>query len=121
MSEKVQKPRLGYYKALLSQENPDLDKIIDAFIYWSKFVEYLIFRKENIYTYEKEYKAVKAAKRGNDVYSWKLKKRLMEDVYSKFMDCSSFALSEEASRTLYEETRRIMEYSDINEFTRLFS
>jgi len=63
MSDKVPKPRLGYYKALLSLENPDLDKIIDAFIYWSKFVEYLIFRKENIYTYEKEYKAVKAAKR----------------------------------------------------------
>jgi len=78
MSDKVPKPRLGYYKALLSLENPDLDKIIDAFIYWSKFVEYLIFRKENIHTYEKEYKAVKASKRGNDVYSWKLGKRLKE-------------------------------------------
>jgi len=76
MSNKIQKPRLGYYKAVLSREMPDLDAIIDAFIYWSQFVEYLIFRKENIYTYEKEYKAVKAAKRGNDVYSWKLGKRL---------------------------------------------
>ncbi len=76
MSDFIQKPRLGYYRALLSYENPDLDKIIDDFIYWSKFVEYLIFRKENIYTYEKEYKAVKASKRGNDVYSWKLDKRL---------------------------------------------
>lgn len=70
------KPRLEYFKGLLSYDKPDLDKIIDAFIYWSKFVEYLIFRKENIYTYEKEYKAVKAAKRGNDVYSWRLDKRL---------------------------------------------
>jgi len=76
MSDKIPKPRLEYYRALLSFDNPDLDKIIDIFIYWSKFVEYLIFRKENVYTYEKEYKAVKAAKRGNDVYSWKLKKRL---------------------------------------------
>jgi len=76
MSDFVPKHRLEYYRALLSFDNPDLDKIIDIFIYWSKFVEYLIFRKENIYTYEKEYKAVKAAKRGNDVYSWKMKKRL---------------------------------------------
>ena len=50
--------------------------MIDAFIYWSKFVGYLIFRKENIYIYEKEYRAVKAAKRGNDIYSWRLRKRL---------------------------------------------
>lgn len=76
MSSSIPKPRLGYYKAVLSRETPDLDAIINAFIYWSQFVEYLIFRKENIYTYEKEYKAVKAAKRGNDVYAWKLDKRL---------------------------------------------
>lgn len=76
MSDFVPKPRLGYYKALLSYDKPNLDKIITAFIYWSKYVEYLIFRKENIYTYEKQYKAVKAAKRGNDVYSWRLDKRL---------------------------------------------
>ncbi|MHA1410204.1 MAG: rolling circle replication-associated protein [Candidatus Odinarchaeia archaeon] len=76
MSDFVPKPRLEYYRALLSFDNPDLEKIIDAFIYWSTFVEYLIFRKENIYAYKKEYKAVKAAKRGNDVYSWRLSKRL---------------------------------------------
>ncbi|MHA1410141.1 MAG: rolling circle replication-associated protein [Candidatus Odinarchaeia archaeon] len=78
MSNKVPKPRLEYYRALLSFDNPDLDKIIDAFIYWSKYIEYLIFRKENIHTYEKEYKAVKAAKRGNDVYSWRLGNRLKQ-------------------------------------------
>ncbi len=72
MSDFVPKPRLEYYRALLSFDNPDLDKIIDAFFYWSKFVEYLIFRKEKIHTYEKEYKAVKAAKRGNDVNKWYL-------------------------------------------------
>ena len=76
MSDIIPKPRLEHYKALLSYKNPDLDAIINAFIYWSQFVEYLIFRKENVYTYEKAYKAVKAAKRGNDVYSWKLSKRL---------------------------------------------
>lgn len=76
MSSSTPKPRLGHYKALLSFKNPDLDAIIDAFIYWSTFIEYLVFRRENIYTYEKTYKAVKASKRGNDVYSWKLGKRL---------------------------------------------
>jgi len=76
MSSSIPKPRLGHYKALLSFKKPDLDAIIDAFIYWSTFVEFMIFRRENIYTYEKTYKAVKASKRGNDVYSWKLGKRL---------------------------------------------
>lgn len=76
MLNQIQKPRLGRYRALLSFSKPDLDRIIEAFIGWATFNEYLIFRKENIYTYEKEYKAVKAAKRGNDVYTWKLGKRL---------------------------------------------
>jgi 2-methylcitrate dehydratase PrpD len=44
-----------------------------------------------------------------------------EDVYSKFMECSSFALSEDESRTMYKEIKRISEYSDINEFTNLFT
>jgi 2-methylcitrate dehydratase PrpD len=42
-----------------------------------------------------------------------------EDVYHKFVECSSFALGEKESRTVYEEAKRIMEYSDINEFTDL--
>ena len=70
------KPRLGYYRALISRNNPDLDRIIEYFTEWVSYDEYLIFRKENIYTFEKEYKAVKAAKRGNDVYAYKLNKRL---------------------------------------------
>ena len=76
MSNQVQKPRLGHYKALLSYDNPDLEKIINAFTYWSNFTEYLVFRRENIHTFEKTYKMAKAAKRGNDVYSAKLRKRL---------------------------------------------
>jgi 2-methylcitrate dehydratase PrpD len=42
-----------------------------------------------------------------------------EDVYSKFMDCSSFVLNEDESRTLYKEIKKITEYSDINQFTQL--
>jgi hypothetical protein len=78
MSNKTKKPRLGYYKALLSYSIPDLNFIIEAFINWTTFNEYLIFRKENIYTSKKTYKAVKASKRGNDVYAWRLRKRLQK-------------------------------------------
>ena len=72
----VEKPRLWLYRALLSYSQPDLEFIKGAFIHFALFVEYLIFRRENLYTYEKEWKAVKASKRGNDVYAWRLNKRL---------------------------------------------
>lgn len=73
MSSYVQKPRLEYYRSLLSYDKPDLEAIKKYLVEWSNYNEYLIFRKENIYTWEKEYKAVKASKRGNDVYAWRLK------------------------------------------------
>jgi len=76
MSFYVPKPRLVHYRALLSYDKPDLRAVKEYFVEWSKFDEYLIFRKENVYTSKKEWKAVKAAKRGNDVYAWRLKKRL---------------------------------------------
>lgn len=78
MSYQNEKPRLGYYRALLSYKKPDLNLITEAFIYWATFTEYLIFRKENIYTSKKMYKAVKASKRGNEVYAWRLRKRLQK-------------------------------------------
>jgi hypothetical protein len=76
MSQDYKKPRLGYYQSLLSYEEPDLEQIIDYFIEWTTTKEYLIFRRENIHTHKKDYKAVKAKKRGNDVYAWDLSKRL---------------------------------------------
>ncbi len=76
MSEPIKKPRISYLKALLSYDNPDLDRVIDDFTYWSNLVVYLVLRRENIHTHENTYKMAKAAKRGNDVYSAKLRKRL---------------------------------------------
>ncbi len=73
-----QKPRLNYYRGLLSMEDPDIEQIMDDYLTWVNYVEYLIFRRENIYTYENTYRAVKAAKRGNDVYAWRLGKRLQK-------------------------------------------
>jgi len=66
----------SYLKGLLARKDPKIDRVIDEFVQWSQSPQYLIFRKENIHTRQKEYKAVKASKRGNDVYSWKLGKRL---------------------------------------------
>ena len=78
MSFHVRKPRLSHYRALLSYEEPDLEAIKSGYKEWESYDEYLIFRKENIYTFERSYFAVKAAKRGNDVYAKKLMKRLRE-------------------------------------------
>ena len=72
------KPRLEYYRGLLSMKDTDIEQIMNAFLTWVKYPEYLIFRKENIHTYENKYKAVKAAKRGNDIYAWRLGKRLQK-------------------------------------------
>jgi hypothetical protein len=76
MSSFIEKPRLAYYRALLSYAEPKIKEITNAFEEWSEFDEYLIFRRENIHTYEKKHKAVKASKRDNDVYAWRMKKRL---------------------------------------------
>jgi hypothetical protein len=48
-----EKPRLGCYRSELSKDEPDLDYIKDSFLTWVKFDEYLIFRRENIHTFEK--------------------------------------------------------------------
>jgi hypothetical protein len=42
---------------------PDMKQIKENYLLWVKFDKYLIFRKENIYTYEKKYKAVKASEK----------------------------------------------------------
>lgn len=44
----IQKPRLEYYRGILSMKNPDIEKIVESFILRSKYVEYIIFRKENL-------------------------------------------------------------------------
>ena len=71
----LEKPRLSRYQALLSYDNPDLDEIIDNYLAWVSYNEYMVFQGEHIHTGEKRYKAVKCSKRGNDVYNWRLKER----------------------------------------------
>ena len=71
----LEKPRLSRYRALLSYDNPDLAEIIGNYLDWVSYNEYMIFQGEHIHTGEKRWKAVKCAKRGNDVYNWRLRKR----------------------------------------------
>lgn len=74
--EGVEKPRLEHYRARMSMAEPDLEFIKMAFEEWSQYPEWIVFQGEHIHTGEKKFKAVKSAKRGNDVYSWKINKRL---------------------------------------------
>jgi hypothetical protein len=76
MSKNISKSRYDFIKGLLSYENPDLDRVTKLFIEWATLNQYLIFRKDNIFTHERTYKAVKGAKRGNDVYAWRVRKAL---------------------------------------------
>ncbi|MCX6654340.1 MAG: hypothetical protein NTY03_04365 [Candidatus Bathyarchaeota archaeon] len=76
MSRIESKPRLDRIRAKAYREDPDLDDLVLDFKEWSTYKEYLIFRIENRYTLEKKWKAVQASKRGNKIYSLRLKKRL---------------------------------------------
>ena len=71
-----EKPRLSRYRALMSYDNPDLESIERAYLDWVSYPEYMIFQGEHRHTGEKRWKAVNASKRGNDVYNWRLSKRL---------------------------------------------
>jgi len=75
---KFQTNRLHKAKAQINYMNPDLKKIEDYFIDFATYDEYIILMKQNRYTYETEIKAVKASKRGNDVYRNRVMKRFDE-------------------------------------------
>ena len=100
MFSESKKPRLAFYRGLLSRDKPDIEAIMNHFLVWVDYIEYLIFRKENIYTYEKSWKAVKAAKRGNDVYSWRLRKRIQ-----KMYDLPEISFFNRKNRSRRQKTR----------------
>ena len=70
------KPRLNRYRALMSYDKPDLEDIERGYLDWVSYPEYIVLQGEHVHTGEKRWKAVKASKRGNDVYNWRLAKRL---------------------------------------------
>lgn len=74
------KPRLidkTRVQALLSGAG-ELSEVVERYLEWVRYPEYLVFRKENIHSGEFEFKAVKGSKRGNDVYAWRVSKRFEE-------------------------------------------
>ena len=75
-SPSFEKPRLNRFRALLSFEDHDLEDIGRGYLDWVSYPEYMVFQGEHVHTGEKRWKAVKASKRGNDVYNWRLGKRL---------------------------------------------
>jgi hypothetical protein len=60
----------------MSYGKPDLESIERAYLEWVSYPEYMVLQGEHVHTGEKRWKAVKVSKRGNDVYNWRLKKRL---------------------------------------------
>jgi hypothetical protein len=72
------KPRLGYIRALMSEEGFDLTTVVVAYNYWVNFIEYMIFMGIKKGSWETRFKAVKCSKRGNDVYNWRISKRFRE-------------------------------------------
>lgn len=71
------KPRLKSardYFFNLQQE--DIPILIDVFKYWRDYEEYLLMQGEHRVSGEKKFRAVKASKRGNDVYGKITRKKL---------------------------------------------
>jgi hypothetical protein len=78
MSYDIIKPSRAYLRGQLSYSEPNLERVIETYLDWVAQNHYLIFRRENIHTWEKSWKAVKASKRCNDVYVHRTKKRLQK-------------------------------------------
>lgn len=95
--EEHQKPRLGHYRALMSRAEPDLKFIEESFREWAQYPEWLVFQGEHIHTGDMRFKAVKSAKRGNNVYSWKIKKRL-DELSTALPDVRFFNYRDRSSR-----------------------
>ena len=76
----ISKPRRNrdYLKGLLSYEKPDLQAVQDDFHNWCTYDEYMLFRRDSDREAGLEYKAVLCAKRGNKVYSERVRRRLAD-------------------------------------------
>jgi len=78
------KPRLSYARSYFLESgnrDPDLTGLEKFYLEWRNFDEYIVLQKQtdnlrNKGEIEKETIAVKCAKRGNDVYWWRVWKRL---------------------------------------------
>ena len=79
------KPRLdfarNYFLGFSIDKDPDFEELEKFYVGWRDFIEYLVIQKQEdnlkvIGEVDKETFAVKCSKRGNDVYWWRVAKRL---------------------------------------------
>lgn len=70
------RPRLLAAQTRLYYVNPRLSELVDLYRKWRDYDEYLVFRVTDTQKDQVSYKMVKGAKRGNDVYAWRLRKKL---------------------------------------------
>jgi hypothetical protein len=72
------KIRLSRVRFLNQHEKIDIPELNNIFEAWVNYDEGLILQEQNLKTFEKKTIGVKASKRGNDVYRWRIKNRLKE-------------------------------------------
>jgi len=72
------KPRLSCARSyFLDKRNMDLEGLVDYFITWINYDEYMVLQKQTFdgNNFDKKTIAVKCSKRGNDVYKYRVRKR----------------------------------------------
>ena len=72
------KPRLSCARSyFLDQRNMDLEGLVEYFITWVNYDEYMVLQKQTFdgKNFDKKTIAVKCSKRGNDVYKYRVRKR----------------------------------------------
>lgn len=72
------KPRLSCARSyFLDQRNMDLEGLVEYFLTWVNYNEYMVLQKQTFdgKTFDKKTIAVKCSKRGNDVYKYRVRKR----------------------------------------------
>lgn len=72
------KIRLGRVRCWHEKGTIDLEELLRIFDAWVSFDEGFVIQEQNTDTFEKRSVGVKCSKRGNDVYSWRIKNRLRE-------------------------------------------
>ena len=75
---KPRMPNRETMKGILSYDKPDLEEVGSRYLAWVNYSEYLVFRRENIHTGDRDYLAVKMSKRGNDVYHRRVRRSLAD-------------------------------------------
>lgn len=73
------KPRLAFAKSYFLDRHKDYDELESFFNFWSGFEEFMVLTKDTEHldgSHSRVRRAVKCAKRGNDVYNYRLHKRI---------------------------------------------